>query len=84
MSIVAKDCPEIYQNPPPGIQYHISSTANPTEKIKWYNAIMEASGGDAKFSNGMMDNLMTAIAWLNGTPTCEGHLWEYYANPRRR
>lgn len=54
----------------------IAATAGPRAIIHWYTSIMEKSGGDARFTYGAMDDTLTEIAILGGTPMCVGHLWQ--------
>jgi hypothetical protein len=63
----------------------LNVTAGPRDIIQWYETIMEKSGGDARFTLGPMDDTLSAVATLRGTPMCTGHLWQEAApQPRGR
>lgn len=70
-----------------GLDWYMPATHTPREIIKWYTAVMEFSGGDARFTTGPLDDTLTAIATLGGTPVCTGHLYEnlgWTGQPQRR
>jgi hypothetical protein len=49
--------------------------SGPRETVKWYETLMQKSGGEARFTLGAMDDTLIGFAIIGGTLLCVGHLW---------